>query len=97
MSPRPQRTAPASKTTHKWRFTSRIRPNVFSWRSAAAAVARIRDAITEITNVARKDPVISAEGAVRLIERLSPALEHVDSSSVRSGARSTVRSRRSSP
>jgi hypothetical protein len=81
MSPRQQRTPPASKTTRKWRFTSRIRPNVFSWRSSAAAVARIRDAVTEITNVARKDPVIGAEGAVRLIERLSPALEHVDSSS----------------
>jgi hypothetical protein len=57
MSPRQQRTPAASKTTRKWRFTSRIRPNVFSWRSSAAAVARIRDAVTEITNVGRKDPV----------------------------------------
>jgi hypothetical protein len=31
--------------------------------------------------VARQDPLAAAEGAVRLIERLSPALEHVDSSS----------------
>jgi len=31
--------------------------------------------------VARKDPVLAAEGAVLLLERLSPALEHVDSSS----------------
>ena len=81
MSPRQPRTAPASKAIHKWQFTSRIRPNVFSWRSSSAAVARIKDAVTEITNVARKDPMIAAEGAVRLIERLSPALEHVDSSS----------------
>jgi len=31
--------------------------------------------------VARRDPVLAAEGAVLLLERLSPALEHVDSSS----------------
>jgi len=81
MSPKPSRIAPAKKTTHKWQFASRIRPNVFGWRSSSAAVARTRDAVTEITNVARKDPVTGAEGAVRLIERLSPALEQVDSSS----------------
>jgi hypothetical protein len=81
MSPKPPRTAPASKTAHKWQFASRIRPNVFGWRSSSAAVARIRDAGAEITSVARKDPVIGAERAVRLIERLSPALEQVDSSS----------------
>lgn len=81
MPPRQPRTASASQKTHKWQFTSRIRPNVFSWRSSATAVSRVRDAVTEIANVARKDPVIAAEGAVRLIERLSPALEEVDSSS----------------
>jgi hypothetical protein len=31
--------------------------------------------------VARHDTLLAAEGAVLLIERLSPALEHVDSSS----------------
>jgi hypothetical protein len=30
---------------------------------------------------AKKDPVRGAEGAVRLIEKIWPALEHVDSSS----------------
>ena len=42
---------------------------------------RIKEAVTEIKSVARKDSHGAAEGAVRLIERLSPALEHVDSSS----------------
>jgi hypothetical protein len=68
MSPKPQRTAPATKSTYKLLFASRIRSNVFGWRSSSAAVARIRDGVTEITNVPRKDPVTGAEGAVRLIE-----------------------------
>jgi hypothetical protein len=44
-------------------------------------VQRIKEAVAEIQSVARHDAVHAAEGAVRLIERLSPALEHVDSSS----------------
>ncbi len=66
---------------HKWQFPSRIRPNAFSWRSSPTAVARIKDAVAEIRSVSRNDPATAAEGAVRLIERLSPALEHVNSSS----------------
>ncbi|MDD5205387.1 MAG: hypothetical protein PHS17_08195 [Desulfobacterales bacterium] len=37
--------------------------------------------MTEIRKAARKDPVLGAEGAVLLFEKLSPALEQVDSSS----------------
>ena len=72
---------PAAKTAHKWLFPSRIRPNAFSWKSSRVAVDRIREAVGEISAVARHDTALAAEGAVRLIERLSPALEHVDSSS----------------
>lgn len=66
---------------HRWQFPSRIRPNTFSWRSSPTAAARIKDAVAEIKAVSRNDPATAAEGAIRLIERLSPALEHVDSSS----------------
>jgi hypothetical protein len=45
------------------------------------AVQRIKEALAEIDSVARHDAILAAEGGVRLIERLSPALEHVDSSS----------------
>ena len=38
-------------------------------------------AVAEIKKVAKKDPVLAAEGAVAFLERVSPALEHVDSSS----------------
>lgn len=76
------RVAMKSKTVaHKWLFPSRIRPNAFSWKSSRVAVQRIREALGEISSVARHDTTLAAEGAVRLIERLSPALEHVDSSS----------------
>jgi len=45
------------------------------------ACQRLREAVSEIKKVAKKEPVLAAEGAVRLIEKLWPALEHVDSSS----------------
>jgi hypothetical protein len=41
----------------------------------------VREAVTEIKQVARTEPVHAAEGAVTFIERLSPALANVDSSS----------------
>src|SRR6266568_2100669 len=64
--------------THKWLFPTRIRPNSFTWKSSSTAAARIKEAVAEIKTVSRNDPAAAAEGAVRLIERLSPALEHVD-------------------
>jgi hypothetical protein len=41
----------------------------------------VREAVREIRKVARQDPVLGAEGAVLFLERVSPALERVDSSS----------------
>ena len=42
-------------TAHKWVFTTRIRPKVFSWRSSSAAVTRIKEAVAEIQRVASTD------------------------------------------
>jgi hypothetical protein len=42
---------------------------------------RVKEAVSEIKKVARRDAVLAGEGAVLLLERLSPALEQVDSSS----------------
>lgn len=67
-------------SAHKWQFTSRFRRHAFGWRSDAP-ILRIKEALTEIKAVARKEPAIAAEGAVTLLEKLSPALEQVDSSS----------------
>ena len=67
-------------TAHKWQFTSRFRRHAFGWRSDTPLL-RIKEALAEIKQVARKEPELAAEGAVMLLEKLSPALEQVDSSS----------------
>ena len=72
---------PSKANAHKWQFPTRIRPKAFGWKSSRTAVQGIQEAVTEIQGVARHDAILAAEGAVRLIERFSPALEHVDSSS----------------
>lgn len=65
---------------HKWQFKARFRRHAFGWKSQPA-IQRVKQAVGEIGTVARTDPVLAAEGAVALLERLSPALEQVDSSS----------------
>lgn len=65
---------------YRWEFKARFRRHAFGWRSQPA-IQRIKEAVSEIKRVARRDPVLAGEGAVVLLERLSPALEHVDSSS----------------
>lgn len=67
-------------TKHTWIFAARFRRNAFGWRSDGP-IQRIKEALSEIKQVARADPALGAEGAVTLLEKLSPALEHVDSSS----------------
>ncbi len=64
----------------KWEFTARFRRHAFGWRSQPA-IQRIKQAVSEIRNAARRDPILGAEGAVVLLERVSAALENVDSSS----------------
>ncbi len=63
-----------------WEFARRFRRGAFGWKSQPA-IERVRQAVSEIKTVARRDPVLGAEGAVLFLERVSPALEHVDSSS----------------
>lgn len=67
-------------SAQKWQFASRFRRHAFGWRSDTP-VQRIKEAVLEIKQVARKEPVLAAEGAITLLEKLSPALEQVDSSS----------------
>jgi tetratricopeptide (TPR) repeat protein len=45
------------------------------------ACQRLREAVSEIKKAAKQDPILGAEGSVRLMEKIWPALEHVDSSS----------------
>lgn len=71
----------AIEMRHKWIFPARFRAGGYGWKSSKLACQRLREAASEIKKVAKKEPVLGAEGAVRLIEKLWPALEHVDSSS----------------
>ena len=63
-----------------WEFARRFRRGAFGWKSQPA-IERVRQAVGEIRAVARRDPARAAGGAVLFLERVSPALEHVDSSS----------------
>jgi tetratricopeptide (TPR) repeat protein len=73
------------KNAYTWQFKARFRRNAFGWRSQPA-VQRVKEAVSEIKKVARKDKVLAGEGAVLFLERVSPALAHVDSSSGAIGA-----------
>jgi hypothetical protein len=71
---------PRARSNDKWTVNARFRRHAFGWRSQPA-IARIKEAVSEINLVARHDKMLAADGAVLLLERISPALEHVDSSS----------------
>lgn len=66
--------------THKWEFKARFRRHAFGWKSQPA-IQRVKQAVAEIKKIARKDAVLAGEGAVLFLERVSPAIEQVDSSS----------------
>ena len=66
---------------HPWAFRTRFRRAAFGWKGSKLAIERIHDALTDIRAAARHDPATAAEGAVLLLEKLSPALCQVDSSS----------------
>lgn len=70
----------ATAERHRWQFAARFRRNAFGWRSQPA-IARVQEAVAEIRQVRRRNAVLAAEGAVLFLEKVSPALEHVDSSS----------------
>lgn len=71
-----------TKTTkHQWAFRSRFRARAYSWRGTKLASQRLREAVSEIRKIRSKDPILAAEGAVLLVEKLWPALEQIDTSS----------------
>lgn len=70
----------SSSVSHKWKFAPRFRRNAFGWRSQPA-LSRVKEAVAEIRKTEHKDRILAAEGAVLFLEKVSPALAHVDSSS----------------
>lgn len=70
----------SNQDKHKWEFRARFRKNAFGWRSQNA-VTRVNEAVSEIKKIRRRDPALAGEGAVLFLEKVAPALAHVDSSS----------------
>lgn len=70
-----------SDLTPRWGFRTKLRRSAFGWRGSRAAIARIDEAVAEIRAVARRDPTLAAQGAVLFLEKVSPAVCEVDSSS----------------
>ncbi|NQV85302.1 MAG: hypothetical protein HQ494_15930 [Rhodospirillales bacterium] len=69
-----------AKGQHKWGFKARFRANAYGWRGSGLASKRLKEAVSEINKVAKRDPVEAGEGAVALLERLWPALQGIDTS-----------------
>lgn len=67
-----------STGSYKWAFAPRFRRNGFGWKSDLP-IKRIKEALTEIRQMARKDQMLAAEGAILFLEKLSPSLMQVDS------------------
>ena len=68
-------------TTHTWAFRARFRRHAFGWSGTRKAIERLNEAVGEIERMARTDPALAGEGAVLLLEKLSPAVSDIDSSS----------------
>jgi hypothetical protein len=66
---------------YKWEFLPRFRAKALGWNGSRAGIERLHEAVKEIQDVALRDPLIAADGAVRLMERIWPAFQHVDTSS----------------
>ena len=64
---------------HTWTFAPRFRAGAFGWRSEPA-ISRIKEAVSEIKAIAKKDPILGAEGAILFLQKLSPALQNIDGS-----------------
>jgi len=71
----------SKNTKHKWGFKARFRRGAYSWNGSSLASKRLKEALAEIKTVAKSDQETAAEGVVDLMERIWPALEHIDTSS----------------
>ena len=66
---------------HKWKFKSHFRREAYGWKGTSLASKRMREAVSEIKKVAKKDPALAGEGVIELFYRLYPALMQIDGSS----------------
>ena len=69
-----------AKGQHKWVFKAQFRSSAYGWRGSGLASKRLKEAVSEINKVEKRDPVEAGEGAVALFERLWPAFQDIDTS-----------------
>ena len=62
-------------------FKAGMRARSYGWRGSQKAIARLKDAVSEIKAIRKRDPVAAGEGVVSLAERIWPAFEQIDTSS----------------
>ena len=65
----------------KWAFAARFRTNAYSWKGTQLASQRLKEALSEIKKTGKKEPVLAANGAILLIEKLVASIANIDSSS----------------
>jgi hypothetical protein len=82
--------------TASWEFTRRFRRGLYGWKSEPA-IRGVKRAVSEINKVARRDPVLGAEGAVLFLERVSSALRMLTAPREPSATLSTTPSKLSWP
>jgi hypothetical protein len=70
-------------TVHKWLFASNFRYHGFS--GSDKPIPSIKEALSEIRQIWKSQPELAAAGAVLFLEKISPAIELVDSSSTSLG------------
>ena len=68
-------------TAHAWAFRANLRRRASGWSGTGKAIDRLNAAVAEIAAMARTDPALAGEGAVLLLEKVSPAVCEIDSSS----------------
>lgn len=66
---------------HRWTFKANFRARAYGWRGSKTAIARLKEAVSEIKAVNRTDPVAAGEGAIVLMERLWRTFQDIDTSS----------------
>jgi len=66
---------------YRWKFKSSFRREAYAWHGTSLASKRLQEAVSEIKKTAKTDPLMAADGAVALMERLWPSLQNIDTSS----------------
>ena len=66
---------------HTWAFRAGLRSRAFGWSGTRKAIDRLDAAVGEVVAMTRADAALAGEGAVLLLEKISPAICEIDSSS----------------